>query len=250
MIKNRPAALLANASYRRLPKWPYSVDWTSIPELIRISMLDLGGIQPITKGMGDVAGGILRDKPSDGEVELFRKRGTTFQLISVVLSCIASREIGDTHEVRPFSVTLIPASKRGVVQHCSIDLVAALDLVNAQQEQSIYTGFDPFTGEWGLYGTSPVLLETKRNGFLDEIGVVVDQFFLQTQVSEDDEVLMMDLRMPSDKMRDRYERHRRKLLFAPFKRVEARRVWGAQTPIELFLVQALAMEACFRSCRC
>jgi hypothetical protein len=38
---------------------------------------------------------------------------------------------------------------------------------------------------------------------------------------------------------------RGKLLFTPFKKVEARRVWGAQTPIELFLLQALAKENLF-----
>jgi hypothetical protein len=40
----------------------------------------------------------------------------------------------------------------------------------------------------------------------------------------------------------RYEKHRKELLFTPFKKVEARRVWSAETPIELFLIQALAKE--------
>jgi hypothetical protein len=56
---------------------------------------------------------------------------------------------------------------------------------------------------------------------------------------------MMDLRMPSDEMKAKYEKHRKKLLFTPFKKVEARRVWGAETPIELFLIQALAGENLF-----
>jgi hypothetical protein len=53
------------------------------------------------------------------------------------------------------------------------------------------------------------------------------------------------LRMPSDQMKARHEKHRRKLLFTPFKKVEARRVWGAETPIELFLIQALAKDTLF-----
>jgi hypothetical protein len=51
--------------------------------------------------------------------------------------------------------------------------------------------------------------------------------------------------MPSEAMKARYEKHRNKLLFTPFKKVEARRIWGAETPIELFLIQALAKENVF-----
>jgi hypothetical protein len=51
MIENRPAALLADPAYGVLPKLPLAVDWTSIPELIRLSVLDLSGIQPPTEAM-------------------------------------------------------------------------------------------------------------------------------------------------------------------------------------------------------
>ena len=88
MIENRPASLLADPAYSILPKLPIALDWSSIPELIRVATLDLGGIQPVTKAMSEAAGGTLHDKPSDREVELFRRRGTNFQLISIVLSCV------------------------------------------------------------------------------------------------------------------------------------------------------------------
>jgi hypothetical protein len=73
MIENRPAFLLADPAYRTLPKLPLKVDWASIPELLRVAMLDLSGIQPITKAMAEAAGGKMWDKPSEGEIELFRK---------------------------------------------------------------------------------------------------------------------------------------------------------------------------------
>lgn len=245
MIQNRPAILLGDATFRTLPKLPLSLDWTSIPELIRIAMLDLGGVQPITTAMAKAAGGTLYDKPSDGEVELFRKRGTKFQLISVVLSCVAAGEADGGMQVRPFAVTLIPASKRNEVECRTIELVAKLDVSKWLETEPMYSGYDPFSGEWALYGNLPGYLDGKREGFLDEIGLVVDQFFLATEIPEDDEILMIDLRMPSNEMKARFEKHRKKLLFTPFKRVEARRVWGAETPIELFLIQALAKEKLF-----
>jgi hypothetical protein len=76
MIKNRPAILLADSAYVAGPRPPYRLDWRAVPELVRASMLDLGGIQPITKAMFQAAGGKLFDKPSEGEIALFRERGT------------------------------------------------------------------------------------------------------------------------------------------------------------------------------
>lgn len=249
MIDKRPASLLADAAYTTLPKLPIEVDWTSIPELLRISMLDLGGIQPVTSAMSKAAGGTLHDKPSAGEITLFRERGTEFQLVSVVLNCVAAGEADGALRVRPFAVTLIPASKRGHVDERSIDAIANLDVGKWLASHPMYSGYDPFSGEWSLYGNMPGYLDGRREGFLDEIGIVVDQYFMATETSEDDEILMMDLRMPTAQMNERYERHRRRLLFTPFKRVEARRVWGAETAIELFLIQALARERLYPECQ-
>lgn len=250
MIDKRPASLLEDSAYTRLPKLPIEVDWTSIPELLRISMLDLGGIQPVTSAMLEAAGGTLHDQPSAGEIALFQVRGTNFQMVSVVLNCVAVDEAETPQQrVRPFSVTLIPASKRGHVDERSIDAIANLDVANWLASQPIYSGYDPFSGEWSLYGNMPGYLDGKREGFLDEIGIVVDRYFMATEIPEDDEILMMDLRMPTAQMKERYERHRRRLLFTPFKRVEARRVWGVETAIELFLIQALAREQLYPECQ-
>jgi hypothetical protein len=43
----------------------------------------------------------------------------------------------------------------------------------------------------------PGFLDGKTAGFLDEIGLVVEQFFLATEAPDDDQILMMDVRMPS-----------------------------------------------------
>ncbi|MEZ2145372.1 hypothetical protein AAE026_24240 [Bradyrhizobium sp. DN5] len=249
MIENRPASLLADPAYSILPKLPMKVDWTSVPELIRVATLDLGGVQPVTKAMSEAAGGTLQDKPSEGEVELFRKRGTTFQLISIVLSCVPAGRVDDVLQVRPFAMTLIPASKRDKVQETTIDLVAKLDLDAWLATEPMYAGYDPFTGDWRLSGNLPGYMGGEQKGYLDEMGFVIDQFFLATELAEDDEVLTMDLKMPSDQMKVRYEKHRRKLFFTPFKQVEARRVWGAETPIELFVIQALAKENLHPACQ-
>jgi hypothetical protein len=143
---------------------------------------------------------------------------------------VAAGEADGVLQVRPFAVTLIPASKRGKVEHQTIDLITKLDVSNWQETEPMYAGYDPFSGEWRLYGNLPGYLDGQREGFLDEIGLVVDQFFLAMESPDNDESLMMDLRMPSDEMKARYEKHRKKLLFTPFKKVEARRVWARKRP--------------------
>lgn len=249
MIENRPASLLADPAYGVLPKLPLALDWSSIPELIRVATLDLGGIQPVTKAMAEAAGGTLHDKPSDGEVELFRKRGTNFQLVSVVLSCVPAGDVEGVLQVRPFAMTLIPAQKGDKIDQQPIDLVAKLDVSKWLETEPMYAGYDPFSGGWSLYGNLPGYLDGQRKGYLDEIGLVIDQFFLATEPAEDVQVLTMDIKMPSEQMKARYEKHRRKLFFTPFTKVEARRVWGAETPIELFVIQALAKEKLFPLCQ-
>jgi hypothetical protein len=128
MISDRPAYLLADAAYTTLPKAPFSYDWESIPELLRLAMIELGGVQPITKAMADAAGGQLQDKPSKGEIKLFQERGTTFQLVSVVLSLFDCGEIGGVRTFKPFAVTLMPAAKRNAVETANIDAIAKLDV--------------------------------------------------------------------------------------------------------------------------
>ncbi|MCK1732964.1 hypothetical protein IVA79_03090 [Bradyrhizobium sp. 138] len=249
MIENRPASLLADPAYGVFPKPPYAVDWSSIPELIRVATLDLGGVQPVTKVMSEAAGGKMFDKPSEGEIALFQERGTNFQLVSIVLSCVPGDEVDGVLQVRPFAMTLIPASKREKVQETTIDLISKLDIDAWLASEPTYFGYDPFSGGWSLFGHIPGFVEGGSKGYLDEIGIVIDQFFLATEVPEGDEILTMDLKMPSEQMKARYEKHRRKLFFTPFKQVEARRVWGAETPIELFVIQALAKEKLFPACQ-
>lgn len=249
MIEKRPASLLADASYCRLPKPPFLLDWTSIPELLRVSMLDLGGIQPLTDAMFKAASGTLHDIPSEGETALFRERGTTFQLVSVVLSCVAAGAADGGLRLRPFALTLIPASKRGAVDERPIDAIGSLNVADWLKNEPIYSGYDPFSGEWSMFGFMPGYLDGAREGFVDEIGMVVDQYFLATTMPDDDAIVALDLKMPSEQMKVRYERHRKKLLFTPFKKVEARRVWGAETPIELFLLEGLARANLFPECQ-
>ena len=51
MINDRPAHLQNQPDYRTLPEKPFAVSYDALPELVRISLLPLGGIQPVTNAM-------------------------------------------------------------------------------------------------------------------------------------------------------------------------------------------------------
>src|SRR5258706_2839798 len=124
MIKDRPAHLLAQDDYKKLPTEPFAVDFATLPDLIRESFAPLGGIQPVTGAMVTAATGGLQDIPSEGEVAMFKEIGTEFQMISVIVS-LAHLGMRDGVAVSgPYSLSLIPTSKRGAGTHSSIDLVA------------------------------------------------------------------------------------------------------------------------------
>jgi hypothetical protein len=240
MIRNRPETLLADPDYGVLLPPPYQLDWSSTPELTKFSLLALGGIQPLTGDMAAAADGLLSDKPTPGEIELFRQRRTKFQLVSVVANCIVIGVADNVPVLKPYSITVLPSSKRGEVTHSDIEFVAAVSGSAALEMDSAYIGYDPFVGEWAFRGEVGLVVGDKpRPGFMDEVGLVTDYYFLATDYDEND-VAMVPLDMDNEELRRRYFKHRTKLLFTPFERLQPRRVWGVESPIELFLLQELS----------
>ena len=239
MIADRPQYLLAQRDYKGLPTRSFSVDMSSIPDRIRTSLVQLGGIQPVTGAMAEAAGDMLHDRPSAGEVELHRKLGTQFQNIFVVMNLAHLTEENGQLTGTPYSISLIPASKRGGVTEVGIDLVDKIDMPAFLKTEPCYTAYDPFTGDWSMFGQlGSFLASGKLKGFVDELGLVVDQYYLATTYDADD-VLSVSGGFTSAEADAKYNKHRNKRLFRPFSEARVRPVWGAGSPIELFLLQGL-----------
>ncbi len=239
MIRDRPPSLLAIPEYRRLPPMPISVGMDALPELVRTSLGSLGGIQPVTGEMVEAAKGLLFDKPSQGEIELFRRRGTQFQLVSVVMNLAAFIDQSGVPHGIPYALSLIPASKGGAVSTTDIEWVARVDVDKIRREtEPCYGSYDPFSGDWRMYGPLRIISTEFMSGFVDELGLVVEQYLLATEYSPED-VLSIPMNFENTRCDEKYQRHRTKLLFRPFNQVKSRRIWGAESPIELFLFQEL-----------
>lgn len=237
MINNRPELLRSLPYYTGVPTREFGVDMAAIPELVRLSLDALGGVQPVTGAIAAAAGGDMYDKPSEGEIALHQRLGSRFQLIMVVMNVAALREQDGKLLGAPYSISLMPASKRGEVDTSTIEFVAQMDPAKLMGGQPCYQGYDPFEGDWGMFGA----LDFFRNntaGHLDEVGLVIDHYYLATTFDEAD-VLTLGLNVGSPEAQAKFNKHRNKRFFRPFERAVPRRVWGAESPIELFLHQGL-----------
>ncbi len=174
MIQDRPASLAANPHYTALPDGVVSVDVRPLPEILRLDLDTLSGIQPITTAMAKAAGGELRDDPSAGEIELHRERETAFQLIFMVFNLFALQVAEDRVVGRPYAISLVPASKRGAVQTVPIDWVENMRLEPSPFDGKTYLNFDPFAGDRGMFGDAVSFRENGgfNNKYPDEIGFV------------------------------------------------------------------------------
>lgn len=240
MIRDRPATLEGRAEYHALPTKPFVLSWAWVPEVVNASLMPLGGIQPITGKIAELAGGMMHDDPSEAEVDYFRSINAKFQPIVLVMSLATLSGPEDALHGIPYAISAIPMSKRGVVTTVNIDSIKANRGGDAFAAADwCYSGFDPFAGEWSIFSTASTILDMRGGkGYVDELGAVIGIYYLHTEFERED-VLEVDRFLPDEKSRKRFLRNRIKTLYQPFKRVEARRIWGAQTPIELFLYQEL-----------
>lgn len=240
MIKDRPVALRVRPEYQKLPTKPFKLSWEWVPQLVNASLVPLGGIQPVTEAITRLAGGVIYDDPSQVEVDYFRSIDARFQPVLLVMSLALLSGSEGALEGIPYAISAIPMSKRGVVTTVDIDSVKAHRGGAAFVESDwCYSGFDPFIGEWTAFSTAGTILDMKGgDGHVDELGAVIGMYYLRTEYERDD-VVEVDRFLPDEKSRKRFLRNRIKTIYQPFRRVEARRIWGAQTPIELFLYQEL-----------
>ena len=244
MIRNRPAPLLADEAYRTLLPPPYALDWGAVPEPIKLSLLTLDGIQPHSAEAAALSDGLFSAIPSAGEIDLHRTRGTNFQLIMVVVNGVLAGLQGEHPILRPYAITLIASSKRGQVTNSDIEFVASVAGKTFLDGDTAYVGMDPFQGDWQMWGEASIVVgDRPREGFMDELGLVTDHYFLAVEHDPNDVIMFMP-EMP-EALRERYFRHRAKLLFTPFRAFGSRRIWGVETPIELFVLEELARRALF-----
>jgi len=237
-ILNRPSELYQLRHYGELPEVDVEIGIApSIGQLLALDLFTLDGVQPIEKRHALANDGLLYTNPSSQSIELFREENIQFQIVFVVVNCYRFEETDGGLIGKPYNVSLQPASKRGLVETVSVDWLARADLKLLGEANRIYKGFNPFAGAYGMFmmGFSDYShIESDMIGFVHGMYVLAVPF-------KHEEVLSPAFGPLTDhsQVRRDYQKYRKKRYFEPFRKVKPRRVWGCDSPIELFLLQAL-----------
>ena len=234
-----PGRLEEYLQHLLVPPRPFDAAWEDIPEIVRVSLEPLSGIQPITKQMADRAGGVLHTKPNDAEIEFFRQQGTTFQIIKLVMTMAYWEEVDGVIRGTPSSIYAVPATKRDKVQTVGIDTVAQIsDAFEGRQFEDVIMDFDPFSGKYGATVLNGDYVHWARELVdLSDIGFVLNRYFLAESFDRED-LLEFDNFIP-ESSRKNYRKNRVKKLYTPFKMWKSRQIWGVDSDIEKFMLQEL-----------
>ncbi|MGV3588954.1 MAG: hypothetical protein ACO1OF_18260 [Adhaeribacter sp.] len=247
LIKNRPKELLKAEFYTELPKVPVKFDYSKLPSFLNIDLLQLFGIMPKTIDLIENTQKDFFINPSAKEVEYYKKKGTRFQIINVVANIHTFKLQGDTALAYPYSISLIAGPKRGLPDTCSIEFLDKIGLDKINFSKNCYTDFSPFSKvEVGFH--APIGLfyggDRKIKSYTDTIGFILETFFLPTDI-ELEKALISGPHDFDQTIIDKYDKYRIKRYFKPFNDILPRRIWGCDSPIELFLIQALAQRDLF-----
>lgn len=206
-------------------------------------MLHLGGVQPLTGEMASAAGFILEDRPSIGELELYRRKGTRFQTVSVVTSIAGFREVDGLACGIPYAISIMPSSKRNDVSEVGVEFVERVRLDEIMQAQEpCYVQFNPFKGSWGAWGSiSAFLGEKPHREFPDTLGLVTDMYYLQIDFDPDDVVVVNPGMEDAESLR-KYCGTEQSSCARLSRNWKVDECGGADSPIELFMLQSLLRE--------
>jgi len=251
MIVNRPKYLEDIPFYKALPdNIDIGIDFTGLPPLFNLDLHQLNGLQPLVKSRFDFIkrNGEFDDheatitfvNPLPEELEYYRQKGTTsFQMINIVLNlCNYKQTESSTLTGMPYSVSILPASKRGQIDPWDIEFIKLFDLEKDFQGGDIFSDFDPFNGWYsGFYGSYSALSGTLKN-YTDTIGFIWGSYLL-CESFDNKEVIMLEDRTAPSSLKSKFKKYRTKLYFEPFKDIKPRKIWGLDSPIELFLLHGL-----------
>lgn len=246
-IENRPQELWGLPNYGCLPDEPFGIDLEgSIGQFLSNDLFDLDGTQPIeNKIIGlskELYNGlpVFEVNPSKEAIEFYQNRGDAFQMINVVVCCYAFEKIDGKLTGLPYHVSLRPAQKRGLSSSVSANWIEKIDLSAVLEGNPHYMGYNPFSNAFGVYACGSVPKNEKICS--DVIGLVYNTYFLASNYEQKDVCdpgMCTALIGESRAILNDYRKYRFSRYFKPFKDIAPIKIWGCDSPIELFLLQAM-----------
>ncbi|ELA8263707.1 endonuclease domain-containing protein [Vibrio parahaemolyticus] len=241
-IENRPEELFKLPNYGCLPSGRFQIDLIgALGDFLGHDLFDLDGNQPIEGNILKLTGGLINVNPSDEAIEFYRERGDDFQMINVVVCCYAFEERDGQLFGLPYHVSLRPAQKRGLPSSVGVDWIDNIDLERILDGNPHYMGFNPFSNAFGLYCIGEGM-PVNEQMCSDVIGFVYNTYFLASKYDKSDVLdpgLCTSLLGESKALLNDYRKFRFSRYFKPFDNIEPVKIWGCDSPIELFLLQAM-----------
>jgi hypothetical protein len=246
MIVNRPLTLEKIPYYKRLPRLPFAPNFSALPEVLNMDILTLDGLEPITLDIASLYPSGIPLQPSQEIINYYSRQEIKFQMVFVVANFYDLRCVDNVVEGRPYSISLIPASKRGKPQEMSAVFFKNFSIEKVLEQKLIYLNFNPFKGEWDLFGSFGTFFnsQSELDIYTDSIGFIIGVYFLANKYNKR-KILLTDIVSADDRTRRKYRDYRIKRYYTPFSKLEIRKLWGADSPIELFLIHALANKQLF-----
>jgi len=257
MINNRPTFLEDNIKfYKEFPVgFDLDADYKKLPPLLNLDFHTLNGILPLTKSRfehigknGNVDGNkgtVIFTNPLAEEYEYYESIGATeFQAIQIVMNFHTLKESnGNSIIGLPYSISLVPMERDKKIDTWNIDLLKQFDLEKICQEGGyVYSDFNPFQGWYdGFVSHYNVFSKLQNKNYSDCIGFVWGMYFL-SPVFDKKEVQIIENSEFSRQINAKYRNYKTDLYFKRFKDTRPRRVWGCDSPIELFVLQGLGLR--------
>jgi hypothetical protein len=244
MIDNRPQVLEDIDHYRFVPEGSISIDYSAMHQLLMMDLLELFSLLPIENELSRIAGHIIPHQPTEEIVQYFEKKRAKFQMLMIVVNLYDIRNNGEYSTGKPFSISLVPASKRGKPQYIDPAFFRNFDVVSLESQNQVYLGFNPFQQGYDLFGSINDLYEPAQNYYSDMIGYVTGIYFL-ANTFDFNEVQLNELVTGNEFISSKYKKLRIRKYFKEFTTIAPRKVWGADSPIELFLIHHLASKGVY-----
>ncbi|MCB5300558.1 very short patch repair endonuclease [Yersinia intermedia] len=246
-IENRPKELWDLPNYGCLPNGLFNIDLEgSVGQFLFHDIFDLDGTQPIENKIMGLSTKLYNNlpvielNPSKEAIEFYEKRGDDFQMISVVVCCYAFEEKDGIFTGLPYHISLRPAQKRGLPSSVNTKWIEQIDLSAVLDGSPHYMGYNPFSNAFGFYCLGPV--QPNKNICSDTIGFIYKTYFLASKYDKQDVCdpgMCTSLIGESKLILNDYRKFRFNRYFKPFENIEPIKIWGCDSPIELFLLQAM-----------
>ena len=239
-IENRPEELRDIPFYNSLPDMPLHLDLEGVTgDFFTHDIFQLEGVQPHEEKHSQINGGVLRVNPSEQSLELYRKERVEFQIVHLIVNAYDFEERDGILCGKPYCISLKPSTKREVISHANADWVGAMNWEKVGETEKKYIGFNPFQNTYGFFviGPSPM----SKNVEADMIGFVYRTYALATSF---DHRRLLTPQIPiiqdNNQVRRDYAKYRKDRYFKIFSKDKPRKIWGCDSPIELFLLQAMS----------